>query len=149
MPPQLTNVTVTEGDNLNLTCINNNPFGVSQEWLDSEGNLVSTNATYTVENVTRNAAGVYTCVLTGVNNYTEGHNATVEVQCKFTYDINKLCLSMHNIIEVYDLHPQMHQSCMLKVHLTTLLSSEVMSLSHVPMMESLRRWFSGSITVLR
>ena len=91
IPPQLTNVTVTEGDDLNLTCINNNPSGVSQEWLDSEGYLVSTDATYTVENVTRNAAGVYTCVLTGVNNYTEGHNATVEVQCKFTYDINKLC----------------------------------------------------------
>ena len=85
LPPSITesDVTVIEGDDLNLTCINNNPSGVSQEWLDSEGYLVSTDATYTVENVTRNVTGVYTCVLTGVNNYTEGHNASVEVQCKF------------------------------------------------------------------
>ena len=63
MPPQLTNVTVTEGDDLNLTCINNNPSGVSQEWLHGLGGQFvvnhACNAMYTVENVTRNVLHVF------------------------------------------------------------------------------------------
>lgn len=83
MPLVVSDVTIEEGDDLNLTCIHNNTFGVSLEWLDSEGNVVSNQSTYIVENVARNFSDVYTCVLSGVNNYTITANATVTVECEW------------------------------------------------------------------
>lgn len=84
LQPKITDVRVMEGEDLILTCNNSNNLpSVSQSWLNAEGNVVSNKSVYLVENVNRSFTGVYTCVLSGVNNYTKEFNTTVAVLCEY------------------------------------------------------------------
>lgn len=82
LPPQVTDLVVKEGEDVNLLCINNNQQGVTQQWLDSDSNMMSTNTSLRLKSVTRHYTGTYTCVLSGVDNYTVEKNATIVVQCE-------------------------------------------------------------------
>ena len=68
--PLFANVTVSEGELLELTCITRNiPAITKVQILDQHGmplDLVTSFGIFTVPNVTREYAGVYMCVVTSI-----------------------------------------------------------------------------------
>ena len=85
------NVTVSEGELLELTCITRNiPDITTLQILDSNGMpldpLVISVGVITIPNVTRNYAGVYTCVVTStIDNSTVNATSVVIVECKYPF----------------------------------------------------------------
>ena len=86
-------MTVEEGEDLEICCTDDNPsgLGVTQRWQRLDGTLMTSDAVFTVENASRSHAGIYQCVLTNGMNETLVANATVVIQCKFHHAV-----SIHN-----------------------------------------------------
>ena len=85
----VTDVTVNEGDELRVRCIDANLPGLSTaQWLDSGGNVLLINAEneYVIVNVSRSYSGTYTCRLTSTrDNGTAISTADITVQCEFSF----------------------------------------------------------------
>ena len=84
--PLFDDVTIREGETLKVTCITRNiqDITTSQILHPSGVTVPSAVGVFTVENATRAASGVYTClVINTLNNSTINATSTVVIQCKF------------------------------------------------------------------
>ena len=83
-PPIITGeTTVNEGSDLDLDCNATNSAPLpSVQWLNPQGVMVSTDRNLEIEDIHRNAAGVYTCIATFNDGETMNSTATVSVQCE-------------------------------------------------------------------
>ena len=82
------NVTVSEGELLKLTCITRNiPDITTIQILDPNGMPLDREISVgviTVPNITRNYAGVYTCIVTSkLDNSTVNDTSVVIIECEY------------------------------------------------------------------
>ena len=85
--PTFDDVTIREGETLKGTCITRNIQAITtSQILDPRGVVVpSAVGVFTVENATRDASGVYTCLVTNtLNSNTINATSTVVIQCKLS-----------------------------------------------------------------
>ena len=85
--PLFVDVTIREGETLKVTCITRNIQDITTSQIfDPRGVVVpSAVGVFTVENATRDASGVYTCLVTStINNSTINATSTVVIQCKLS-----------------------------------------------------------------
>ena len=77
-------VTVTEGDNLTLTCDASDSVPLPLlSWTDSEGTVLSSSRDLEILNITKDRAGVYYCVARSSIDTSVLHTpASVTVLCK-------------------------------------------------------------------
>ena len=88
----IANVTVSEGELLELICISRNIADITTvQILDPNGMLLDLDISlgvFSVPNVTRNYTGVYTCVIAStLDNSTVNATSVVIVECKYPFCI--------------------------------------------------------------
>ena len=101
--PEFLDVTVNEGELLKITClIKNIPDIATFEVLDPNGTSIATVlGVYSVPNVTRYYAGIYTCVVNSIlDNSTVNETSVVTVQCKLK--------TMMYVASYHGIYPKQH-----------------------------------------
>ena len=86
-PPLISgNATVREGHTLVLECDASNSHPLpSVAWFSPQSLLLSGERRLVIGNISRNQAGLYSCVATDSNGATESSRVAVTVECEFAY----------------------------------------------------------------
>ena len=81
---------LSEGESVSLSCTTDSNPPASVTWRKSGGSMLTSQASFTISEVSKESAGVYECVAENILGLSEPSTVSIKVKCKYTFLLIKI-----------------------------------------------------------